>query len=134
MKATGMEEYSEAKPLAQIERHSHSEVGWISRQTLLALRSRENFFLDIPFYRTHKALRRFNDTSPDEAAFHFDGLTFSIPSLARACVWLLCFRTAFGPATGKTSGKSDFAYFYIRMGPSDCRVRNHKAFRRTWLW
>src|SRR6266852_8181012 len=25
-----------------------SEVGWISRQNLLALRSRENFFLDIP--------------------------------------------------------------------------------------
>src|SRR5437773_9130102 len=30
----------------------YSEVGWISRQNLLALRSRENFFLDIPFYRT----------------------------------------------------------------------------------
>src|SRR4029077_6387521 len=53
MKATGMENNSEAKPLAQIERHSYSEVGWISRQNLLALRSRENFFLDIPFYRTH---------------------------------------------------------------------------------
>jgi hypothetical protein len=45
MKATGMEDNSEAKPLAQIERHSYSEVGWISRQNLLALRSRENFFL-----------------------------------------------------------------------------------------
>jgi len=43
MKATGMEDNSEVKPLAQIERHS--EVGWISRQNLLALRSRENFFL-----------------------------------------------------------------------------------------
>ena len=53
MKATGMEDNSEAKPLAQIERHSYSEVGWSSRQNLLALRSRENFFLDIPFYRTH---------------------------------------------------------------------------------
>ena len=52
MKATGMEDNLEAKPLAQIERHSYSEVGWISRQNLLALRSRENFFLDIPFYRT----------------------------------------------------------------------------------
>jgi hypothetical protein len=52
MKATGMEEYSEAKPLAQIERHSYREVGWISRQNLLALRSPEKFFLDIPFYRT----------------------------------------------------------------------------------
>src|SRR6266851_3491221 len=51
MKATGMEDNSEAKPLAQIERHSYSEVGWISRQNLLAFRSRENFFLDIPFYR-----------------------------------------------------------------------------------
>jgi len=48
-----MEDNSEAKPLAQIERHSYSEVGWISRQNLLAFRSRENFFLDIPFYRTH---------------------------------------------------------------------------------
>jgi len=48
-----MEDNSEAKPLAQIERHSYSEVGWISRQNLLALRSRESFFLDIPFYRTH---------------------------------------------------------------------------------
>ncbi len=47
-----MEDNSEAKPLAQIERHSYSEVGWISRQNLLALRSRDNFFLDIPFYRT----------------------------------------------------------------------------------
>jgi len=28
------------------------QVGWISRQNLLALRSRENFFLDMPFYRT----------------------------------------------------------------------------------
>jgi hypothetical protein len=27
-----MENNSEAKPLAQIERHSYSEVGWISRQ------------------------------------------------------------------------------------------------------
>src|SRR6266576_7059365 len=54
MKATGMEDNSEAKPLAQIERHSYSEVDWISRQNLLALRSRENFFLDIPFYRTHR--------------------------------------------------------------------------------
>jgi len=52
MKPTGMEDNSEAKPLAQIERHSYSEVGWISRQNLLALRSRQNFFLDIPFYRT----------------------------------------------------------------------------------
>jgi hypothetical protein len=52
MKTTGMEDNSEAKPLAQIERHSYSEVGWISRQNPLALRSRENFFLDIPFYRT----------------------------------------------------------------------------------
>jgi hypothetical protein len=51
MKPTGMEDNSEAKPLAQIERHSYSEVGWISRQNLLALRSRQNFFLDIPFYR-----------------------------------------------------------------------------------
>jgi hypothetical protein len=49
-----MEDNSEAKPLAQIERHSYSEVGWISRQNLLALRSRENFFLNIPFYRTHR--------------------------------------------------------------------------------
>src|SRR5258708_36751754 len=48
-----MEDNSEAKPLAQIERHSYSEVGWISRQNILALRSRDNFFLDIPFYRTH---------------------------------------------------------------------------------
>jgi len=32
MKATEMEDNSEAKPLAQIERHSYSEVGWISRQ------------------------------------------------------------------------------------------------------
>ena len=31
-KAPGMENNSEAKPLAQIERHSYSEVGWISRQ------------------------------------------------------------------------------------------------------
>jgi hypothetical protein len=44
---------SQAKPLLQIERHSYSEVGWISRQTLLALRSRENFFIDVPFYRIH---------------------------------------------------------------------------------
>src|ERR1035441_6395323 len=56
MKATGMEDNSEAKSLAQIERHSYSEVGWISRQNLLALRSRENFFLDIPFYRTVRGL------------------------------------------------------------------------------
>ena len=33
-----------SKPLAQIERDSYSELGWISRQNLLALRSRENFF------------------------------------------------------------------------------------------
>jgi hypothetical protein len=52
MKVTGKEDNSEAKPLAKIERHSVGEVGWISRQNLLALRSRENFFLDIPFYRT----------------------------------------------------------------------------------
>src|SRR5713226_155696 len=45
------------EPLAQIERHSYSEVGWISRQNLLAFRSRENFFLDIPFYRTSRANR-----------------------------------------------------------------------------
>jgi hypothetical protein len=57
MRATGMEN-SEAKPLAQIESHSDSEVGWISRQNLLALRSRDRFFLDIPFYRTHLALFR----------------------------------------------------------------------------
>jgi hypothetical protein len=31
MKATEMEDNSEAKPLAQIERRSDSEVGWISR-------------------------------------------------------------------------------------------------------
>ena len=54
MKATGMEDNSEAKPLAQIERHSYSEVGWISRQKSSRLQSRENFFLDIPFYRTHQ--------------------------------------------------------------------------------
>src|SRR5690349_6097685 len=36
MKATEMEDNAEAKPLAQIERHSYSEVGWISRQNLLA--------------------------------------------------------------------------------------------------
>jgi hypothetical protein len=52
MKPTGMEDNSEAKPLPQIERPSYSEVGWISRQNLLALRSRDNFFLDIPFDRT----------------------------------------------------------------------------------
>jgi hypothetical protein len=50
MKVTGTEDNSEAKPSREVERHSYSEVGWISRQNLLALRSRENFFLDIPFY------------------------------------------------------------------------------------
>ena len=54
---TGHETYRNGRQLRsktspQIERHSYSEVGWISRQNLLALRSRENFFLDIPFYRT----------------------------------------------------------------------------------
>jgi hypothetical protein len=65
MKATGMENNSEAKPLARIERHSYSEVDWISRQNLLALRSRENFFLDIPFYRTHR--RGIRKRSPADA-------------------------------------------------------------------
>src|ERR1700687_2562952 len=45
MKATGMEDNSEARPLAQIERHSYSEVGWISRQNLLASGRGRTFFL-----------------------------------------------------------------------------------------
>jgi hypothetical protein len=35
--------------LAKSRGHSYSGVGWISRQNFLALRSRENFFLDILF-------------------------------------------------------------------------------------
>ena len=50
--ATGMEDNSEAKPLAQMERHSYNEMGYLETKS-----SRppveENFFLDIPFYRTH---------------------------------------------------------------------------------
>jgi len=33
-------------------REARTTVGWISRKNL-ALRSRGEFFLDIPFYRTH---------------------------------------------------------------------------------
>src|SRR6266567_4857298 len=40
-----MEDNSEAKPLAQIERHSYSEVGWISRQNLLPSGRGRTFFL-----------------------------------------------------------------------------------------
>src|SRR6266436_5633019 len=45
MKATGMEDNSETKPLPQIERHSYSEVGWISRQILSASGRGRTFFL-----------------------------------------------------------------------------------------
>jgi hypothetical protein len=68
-KTTGMEDNSEAKPLAQIERHSYSEVGWISRQNLLALRSRENFFLDIPPQKQTQDCRATVIWRPSLAAF-----------------------------------------------------------------
>ena len=45
MKATGMEDNSETKPLPHIERHSYSEVGWISRQILSASGRGRTFFL-----------------------------------------------------------------------------------------
>jgi hypothetical protein len=64
-----MEDNSEAKPLAQIERHSYSEVGWISRQNLLALRSRENFFLDIPPQKQTQDCRATVIWRPSLAAF-----------------------------------------------------------------
>ena len=37
---------------AKLLQRSETSVGWISRNKS-RLRSRENFFLDIPFYRTH---------------------------------------------------------------------------------
>jgi len=46
----GMDENGQQAKLLQ---GNETTVGWISRQNLLALRPRENFFLDIPFYRTH---------------------------------------------------------------------------------
>jgi hypothetical protein len=50
MKATGMEDNSEAKPLAQIEGHSYSEVGWISRTKIFSASGRgRTFFLTFLF-------------------------------------------------------------------------------------
>ena len=37
---------------AKLLQRSETSVGWISRNKS-RLRSRQNFFLDIPFYRTH---------------------------------------------------------------------------------
>ena len=37
---------------AKLLQRSETTVGWISRKKS-RLRSRQNFFLDIPFYRTH---------------------------------------------------------------------------------
>jgi hypothetical protein len=52
MKVTGKEDNSEAKPLAKSR--GTLTVKWAGSRDkhLLALRSRENFFLDIPFDRT----------------------------------------------------------------------------------
>ena len=43
---------SRAWAIGQASQGSGISVGWISRNKS-RLRSRENFFLDIPFYRTH---------------------------------------------------------------------------------
>src|ERR1017187_8919843 len=42
-----------AKPLDRIGGHAYREWAGCRDQNLLGLRSRQNFFLDIPFYRTH---------------------------------------------------------------------------------
>ena len=46
------EETHENGQQAKLLQRSETTVGWISRN-YLDLRSRRNFFLDIPFYRTH---------------------------------------------------------------------------------
>ena len=50
--ATSAEETYEHGQSAKLLQRSETSVGWISRNKS-RLRSRQNFFLDIPFYRTH---------------------------------------------------------------------------------
>src|ERR1700687_962514 len=49
------EETYEHGQSAKLLQRSETSVGWISRKQP-RLRSRQNFFLDIPFYRTHYTL------------------------------------------------------------------------------
>ena len=49
----GEKQTNQSTPLDRIERVPET-VGWISRQQSSRLRSWEKFFLDIPFYRTHR--------------------------------------------------------------------------------
>ena len=52
MKLKGMANQPEAKPLDRIGGHAYREWAGCRDKNLLGLRSRQNFFLDIPFYRT----------------------------------------------------------------------------------